>query len=65
MRRILSEKNIAAFLFVLVILTFSLAHEDSKKRSVNYNVNTKSLSPENKNTSLTSKTAEKTNVVNQ
>jgi hypothetical protein len=65
MRKILSEKNIAALLFVLVILTFSFAHEDSKKRSVNYNVNTKSLSPDNKNTSLSSKTAEKTNVVNQ
>jgi len=46
MRNILSEKNIAAFLFVLVILAFSFAHEDSKKRSLNYNVSSQYLSPE-------------------
>jgi len=49
MRKILSEKNIAALLFVMVIVAFSFAHEDSKKRSVNYNVSAKSLSPD-KNT---------------
>lgn len=31
MRRILSEKNIVVILFVLVLITFSLAQEDSKK----------------------------------
>lgn len=31
MRRILSEKNIVVLLFVLVLITFSLAQEDSKK----------------------------------
>jgi hypothetical protein len=46
MRKILSEKNIAAFLFVLVIVTFSFAHEDSKKRSSNYNVSSQIVSPE-------------------
>ena len=46
MRKILSEKNVAAFLFVLVILAFSFAHEDSKKRSLNYNVSTQYLSPD-------------------
>jgi hypothetical protein len=46
MRKILSEKNIAALLFVLVILAFSFAHEDSKKRSLNYNVSSEYLSPE-------------------
>ena len=46
MRKILSEKNIAGFLFVLVILAFSFAHEDSKKRSLNYNVSSEYLSPE-------------------
>ena len=46
MRKILSEKNIAAFLFVLVILAFSFAHEDSKKRSLNYNVSSQYLSPD-------------------
>jgi len=31
MRRFLSEKNIVVMLFVLVLITFSLAQEDSKK----------------------------------
>lgn len=46
MRKILSEKNVAAILFVLVILAFSFAHEDSKKRSLHYNVSTRRLSSE-------------------
>jgi len=46
MRKILSEKNLAAFLFVLVIVIFSFAHEDSKKRSSNYNVSSQMVSPE-------------------
>jgi hypothetical protein len=46
MRKILSEKNIAALLFVLVIVAFSFAHEDSKKRSSNYNVVSESVSPD-------------------
>jgi len=52
MRKVLSEKNIAAFLFVLVILAFSLAHEDSKKRSLNYNVSSQYLSPDKRVPSL-------------
>lgn len=31
MRKFLSEKNIVIVLFVLVLITFSLAQEDSKK----------------------------------
>lgn len=31
MKRILSEKNVVIVLFVLVLITFSLAQEDSKK----------------------------------
>jgi hypothetical protein len=31
MRSILSERNIVVLLFVLVLITFSLAHEDTKK----------------------------------
>jgi hypothetical protein len=46
MRKILSEKNVAAVLFVLVILAFSFAHEDSKKRSLNYNASVKYLTPD-------------------
>jgi len=46
MRKILSERNIAGLLFVLVIIAFSFAHEDSKKRSLNYNVSSKYLSPD-------------------
>jgi hypothetical protein len=33
MKKILTEKNLAAILFVLVLVAFSLAHEDSKKRN--------------------------------
>jgi hypothetical protein len=32
MKRILSEKNIVVVLFVMVLVTFSLAQEDSKKK---------------------------------
>jgi len=53
MRKILSEKNIAGLLFVLVIIAFSFAHEDSKKRSLNYNVSAKYLSPEKRTPVLT------------
>jgi hypothetical protein len=53
MRNILSEKNVAAFLFVLVILAFSFAHEDSKKRSLNYNASAKYLSPDKRVPALT------------
>jgi hypothetical protein len=53
MRKILSEKNVAAILFVLVILAFSFAHEDSKKRSLHYNVSAKYLSPEKRTPALT------------
>ncbi|HEX6193429.1 MAG TPA: hypothetical protein VFZ42_13740 [Chitinophagaceae bacterium] len=31
MRSILSERNIVVVLFVMVLVTFSLAHEDTKK----------------------------------
>ena len=57
MRKILSERNIAGLLFVLVILAFSFAHEDSKKRSLNYNVSTKYLSPDNRVPDLTANAA--------
>ena len=50
MRKILSERNIASLLFVMVIVAFSFAHEDSKKRSLNYNVSTHSVSAENPST---------------
>jgi hypothetical protein len=46
MRNLLSEKNVAALLFVMVIIAFSFAHEDSKKRSSNYNVSAHSVSPD-------------------
>lgn len=63
MRKILSEKNIAGLLFVLVILSFSFAHEDSKKRSLNYNVSSESLSPDKKVPVITSAAVEKVVVV--
>lgn len=40
MKKILTETNLAAVLFVLVMIVFSLAHEDSKKRDIHYTVST-------------------------
>jgi hypothetical protein len=36
MKRILSEKNLVVVLFVMVLITFSLAQEDSKKMEKMY-----------------------------
>ena len=63
MRKILSERNIAGLLFVMVIIAFSFAHEDSKKRSSNYNVSTHSVLPENSSSSLSANTQEKSDVI--
>ena len=63
MRKILSEKNIAGLLFIMVIIAFSFAHEDSKKRSLNYNVSTHSVLPENSSSSLSANTQEKSDVI--
>jgi hypothetical protein len=63
MRKILSEKNIAALLFVLVILSFSFANEDSKKRSLNYNVSTRSVSPEKSASSLSANTQKNSDII--
>jgi hypothetical protein len=63
MRKILSEKNIAGFLFVLVILAFSFAHEDSKKRSLNYNVSSEYLSPDKRIPVLTTNATVENDVV--
>lgn len=63
MRKILSEKNIAGLLFILVIVAFSFAHEDSKKRSSNYNVSTHSVSPEKSASALSVHTKENTDVI--
>ncbi len=53
MRKILSERNIAALLFVLAIVAFSFAHEDSKKRSLNYDASVTPASPEKSSANLT------------
>jgi hypothetical protein len=63
MRKILSERNIASLLFVMVIIAFSFAHEDSKKRSLNYNVSTHSVLPENSSSNLSASTQEKSDVI--
>jgi hypothetical protein len=63
MRKILSEKNIAGLLFILVIIAFSFAHEDSKKRSLNYNVSTRSVSPEKTTSSLSANTQKNSDVI--
>ncbi len=44
MKKILSEKNIASVLFAIALIVFSFAHEDSKKRSTNYNTAIPSIS---------------------
>ena len=36
MRRILSEKNLVVILFVMVLITFAMAHEDTKKMEKAY-----------------------------
>jgi len=63
MRKILSEKNIAGLLFVLVIVAFSFAHEDSKKRSSNYNVSANSVSPDKSTSSLSANTQKNSNII--
>lgn len=50
MKQILSEKNIAAFLFIVVMVIFSLAHEDSKKRSGSYSATSGTEMPGNRTT---------------
>jgi len=52
MRKILSEKNVAAILFILVLVAFSFAHEDSKKRSHYYNASTIQIHQDHSSTSL-------------
>jgi hypothetical protein len=42
MKKNLSEEKIAGVLFVLVMIVFAFAHEDSKKRDVHYKI---SLTP--------------------
>jgi hypothetical protein len=44
MKKILSERNIAGGLFILVIAVFAFAHEDSKKRNNHYNTSTPGIS---------------------
>jgi len=63
MRKILSEKNIAGLLFVLVIVAFSFAHEDSKKRSLNYNVSAHSVSPDKSSSSLSANTQKNPTII--
>ncbi|HKC37184.1 MAG TPA: hypothetical protein VKB95_14010 [Chitinophagaceae bacterium] len=63
MRKILSEKNLAGLLFVLVIVAFSFAHEDSKKRSSNYNVSAHSISPDKPSSSLSANAQKNPNVL--
>ena len=40
MKRILSERNLVVVLFVMVLITFSLAQEDSKKMEKMYSGDT-------------------------
>jgi hypothetical protein len=55
MKKILSERNIAGMLFILVMIVFSFAHEDSKKRNKHYIVSTPSVSADNTTAAITDK----------
>jgi len=44
MKQILSEKNLAGILFIVVMVVFSFAHEDSKKRNNHYNASFPAIS---------------------
>jgi hypothetical protein len=63
MKKILSERNIAGLLFVMVIVAFSFAHEDSKKRSSNYNVSTHAVSPEKSSSTLSANTQKNSDII--
>jgi hypothetical protein len=63
MRKILSERNIAGLLFVMVIVAFSFAHEDSKRRSLNYNVSTHEVSPEKSSSTLSANTHKNSDII--
>ncbi|TMI92859.1 MAG: hypothetical protein E6H08_11390 [Bacteroidetes bacterium] len=63
MKKILSERNIAGLLFVMVIVAFSFAHEDSKKRSLNYNVSTHAVSPEKASSTLSANTQKNSDII--
>jgi hypothetical protein len=52
MKKLLSEKNIAGVLFILVLVIFSFAHEYSKKRNEHYNVSVPAISSENTSASI-------------
>ena len=52
MKRILTERNIAGILFIMVMVVFSFAHEDSKKRNNHYNVSVPSISADKSNVSV-------------
>jgi hypothetical protein len=47
MKNYLSEKNIAAILFIMVLVIFSFAHEYSKKRDHHYNVSAPVINADN------------------
>jgi len=52
MKKILSERNIAGVLFILVIAVFAFAHEDSKKRNNHYDVSTPRITVSNTTASI-------------
>lgn len=52
MKKFLSEKNIAAILFIMVLVIFSFAHEYSKKRDHQYNVSSPTINVDNTSASV-------------
>jgi hypothetical protein len=55
MKKILSERNVAGMLFMLVMVAFSFAHEDSKKRNKHYISSTPSVSAAKAAAAITNK----------
>ena len=52
MKKFYSEKNIAAILFIMVLVIFSFAHEYSKKRDHHYNVSVPVINASNTSASV-------------
>jgi hypothetical protein len=63
MKRILSERNIVVILFVMVLVTFSLAQEDTKKIERMFLDTNSAATSQNENPEIKAVTTENKNVI--
>lgn len=63
MKRILSERNIVVILFVMVLVTFSLAQEDTKKIERMFLDTNSAATSQNENPEIKTATIEQKNVI--